>query len=122
LSPQADLATEPRWPRIDGTFGEDPERAARMVAAYVEGFQGGADGVQRDGVITVMKHWAGYGAAANEGFDAHNHYGRYSTLDAESLALHIRPFEAALASGAAGVMPTYSILQGVEIGGAPLEQ
>lgn len=122
LSPQADLATEPRWPRIDGTFGEDPARAARMVGAYVEGFQGGADGVTEDGVIAVVKHWVGYGAARDQGFDAHNYYGRYSTLDEDSLALHIRPFEAAFEAGAAGVMPTYSILEGVTLDGEPLEQ
>mgnify|MGYP000053039956 CR=1 FL=1 len=122
LSPQADIATEPRWPRIDGTFGEDPERAARMVGAYVEGFQGGDGGVAEDGVITVVKHWVGYGAAANEGYDSHNYYGRYAALSSETLPLHVRPFEAAFDAGAAGVMPTYSILQGVTLGGQPLEQ
>jgi beta-glucosidase len=44
LSPQADLATEPRWSRINGTFGEDAELAARLSRAYVEGFQHGANG------------------------------------------------------------------------------
>src|SRR5204863_4324543 len=45
LSPQADLATEPRWGRIQGTFGEDAARAEQMVHAYVTGFQHGADGL-----------------------------------------------------------------------------
>jgi beta-glucosidase len=40
LHPMGDLATEPRWSRIVGTFGEDAQRAARMTAAYVRGFQG----------------------------------------------------------------------------------
>jgi beta-glucosidase len=40
LHPQVDLATEPRWPRISGTFGEDAEVSARLVRAYIEGFQG----------------------------------------------------------------------------------
>src|SRR5689334_2643253 len=44
LSPQADLATEPRWSRINGTFGEDADLAGRMVKAYVEGFQHGRRG------------------------------------------------------------------------------
>ncbi len=122
LSPQADLATEPRWSRIDGTFGEDPARAARMTAAYIEGFQGGVEGVTRDGVATVVKHWAGYGAARDQGFDSHNYYGRYASLTEESLALHIIPFEAAFAVGAEGVMPTYSILEGMTLDGEPLEQ
>ena len=36
----ADLATEPRWARISGTFGEDAELAAALAAAYIRGFQG----------------------------------------------------------------------------------
>ena len=40
LHPMADLATEPRWARIGGTFGEDADLAAALVAAYIRGFQG----------------------------------------------------------------------------------
>ena len=120
LSPQADLATEPRWSRINGTFGEDPDRAARMVQAYVVGFQGAPNGLGSDGVAAVVKHWVGYGAAP-EGWDGHNHYGRFSRLGDAELETHIRPFLGAFASGVAGVMPTYNILQGVTLDGAPLE-
>ena len=41
LSPQADIASEPRWARINGTFGEDPKVIHDMVEAYVEGMQNG---------------------------------------------------------------------------------
>ena len=119
LSPQADLATEPRWPRINGTFGEDPDLARDLVRAYVEGFQGGASGLERDGVICVVKHWVGYAAAVG-GYDGHNYYGRFGRLDG-ALDLHIRAFEGAFAVKVAGVMPTYTILQDVRIDGAPLE-
>ena len=44
LHPSADPATEPRWARAAGTFGEDAELSARMVAAYVRGFQGEGPG------------------------------------------------------------------------------
>jgi beta-glucosidase len=121
LSPQADLATEPRWSRVNGTFGEDAELAGRLVRAYVEGFQGGPDGVARDGVATVVKHWVGYGAA-KEGFDSHSHYGRYATFPGGRLDYHVRPFLGAFAARVAGVMPTYSILEGATVGGAPVEQ
>src|SRR2546430_2416014 len=63
LSPQADVATEPRWSRVNGTFGEDAALAERMVRAYVEGFQHGTRGVDSAAVATVVKHWVGYGAA-----------------------------------------------------------
>jgi beta-glucosidase len=40
LHPMADLATEPRWPRISGTFGEDAQLSAKLIKAYIKGFQG----------------------------------------------------------------------------------
>jgi beta-glucosidase len=120
LSPQADLATEPRWPRINGTFGDDPAKVASMVGAYVTGMQGGRDGVRPTGVATVVKHWLGYGAEP-EGYDAHNPYGRMLRFSTDrNLALHVVPFRAAFAAHAAGVMPTYAILPAnVTIAGHP---
>ena len=109
LSPQADLATEPRWPRIDGTFGEDPALAARMVGAYVQGLQAGTAGAGPDGVAAVVKHWVGYGAAADRGFDSHNRYGRFSAVSDATLPLHVQPFLPAFAARVAGVMPMYSV-------------
>jgi beta-glucosidase len=121
LSPQADLATEPRWSRINGTFGEDPELAEKLVRAYVEGFQHGASGIDSAGVLAVVKHWVGYGAQKN-GYDSHSSYGRYATLSARNIDTHIKPFRGAFAAHVAGVMPTYSILEGATLNGRPLEQ
>jgi beta-glucosidase len=121
LSPQADLATEPRWPRISGTFGEDADVARKLVAAYVEGFQHGRNGIDSAGVVTVVKHWVGYGAQKN-GLDSHSNYGRFADFTAGDLEYHIKPFLGAFAVGVAGVMPTYSILQGASLSGRPLEQ
>jgi beta-glucosidase len=121
LSPQADLATEPRWGRIVGTFGEDAELAGRMVGAYVEGFQGGAEGLRPDGVATVVKHWVGYGAAKG-GWDSHSHYGRFATFPGNNFANHVEPFLPAFRSRVAGVMPTYSILENLAVDGHPVEQ
>lgn len=120
LSPQADLASEPRWPRVTATFGSDPAAVSRMVEAYVEGFQGGADGVRKDGVATIVKHWVGYGAEP-EGFDGHNAYGRTARLDDVSFAQHVAAFDGAFAANVTGVMPTYPILEGVTLDGKPLE-
>ncbi|WP_294135179.1 glycoside hydrolase family 3 N-terminal domain-containing protein [Sphingobium sp.] len=120
LSPQADLATEPRWPRFAATFGSDPAEVSRLAGAYVEGFQHGRSGVKPDGVATVVKHWVGYGAQP-EGFDGHNYYGRNATLSDASFAQHIRAFDDSLAARSAGVMPTYVIVHGPKIAGQPIE-
>jgi len=119
-SPQADLATEPRWTRINGTFGEDAEVARDMVKAYVEGMQNGDTGLHPGSVATIVKHWVGYGAQEN-GYDSHNHYGRYAVFPGHNFAYHIIPFTGAFAAKTADVMPTYSILRGVVINGQPLE-
>jgi beta-glucosidase len=120
LSPQADLATEPRWPRIDGTFGEDATLATAMVQAYVEGFQNGPDGLHSGSVVTVVKHWAGYGSA-KDGWDSHNIYGRYATFPSGNFAYHLKPFAGAFAAHVAAVMPTYSILLGAPDQAHPYE-
>lgn len=120
LSPQADLATEPRWTRIYHTFGEDPEVAARMVSAYIEGFQGSSNGVSAGHVSTVVKHWVGYGAA-KDGFDSHNYYGRFGDLEERDLATHVEPFAAAFDVDVSGVMPAYSIFEGLTLEGQTVE-
>lgn len=119
LSPQLDLLTEPRWPRGTGTFGSDPVLSSKLGAAYVAGLQGGTDGLTSNGVMTVIKHWVGYGAQP-EGFDAHNYYGRFARIDGH-LDLHVQAFRGAIATKAAGVMPAYPILLGAEQNGSPLE-
>ena len=123
LGPQIDLATEPRWPRNYDTFGEDPEVAAAMANAYVAGVQGSGPGqaIAADRVAAVVKHFAGY-SASRTGFDAHNYYGRHSVLNTGEWALHVAPFEGALAANPSGVMPAYSILQELELDGEPVEQ
>ncbi len=67
LSPQIDLATEPRWNRFDGTMGEDPDLATDMARAYVDGFQTSSgyaeinDGWGYNSVNAMVKHWPGGG-------------------------------------------------------------
>ena len=121
LSPQADIATEPRWSRISGTFGEDVELSRALVKAYVEGFQHGDNGVDSAGVISVVKHWVGYGAQ-KDGLDSHSRYGQFANFTTGNLDLHVRPFLGAFAAHVEGVMPTYSILEGGKLNGRPLEQ
>jgi beta-glucosidase len=110
LSPQADIATEPRWTRINGTFGSDPRTVRAHVRAYVEGMQQGSRGLHRSSVATVAKHWVGYGAQEN-GYDSHYYYGRYAVFPGGNFDAHLVPFTGAFRANTAGVMPTYSILK-----------
>lgn len=121
LSPQADLFTEPRWFRGNATFGDDPATVSPMVAAFIEGYQGSAKGLQSDGVATVVKHWVGYGAQV-DGLDSHNPYGKEMALSTAALESHIKAFEGAFKVRAAAVMPTYSVPRaGLTIDGKPVE-
>ena len=120
LSPQLDVASEPRWSRMTSTFGADPAMISLLGGAYVAGFQGSPNGVARDGVMTVAKHWVGYGALPG-GFDSHNYYGRIARLTTAQLWQHIAAFRGALAAGTAGIMPTYPIIAGPVIDGKPIE-
>ncbi|MFC6645429.1 glycoside hydrolase family 3 N-terminal domain-containing protein [Granulicella cerasi] len=121
LAPQADLLTEPRWARSNGTFGSDPQVVKQMVEAYVAGVQNGPNGLNPGSVAAVVKHWVGYGAA-KDGWDSHNYYGRYATFPANNFAQHLVPFTGAFTAKVASVMPTYSILQGLKLQGKPVEQ
>ncbi|MFO0640017.1 MAG: glycoside hydrolase family 3 N-terminal domain-containing protein [Polyangiaceae bacterium] len=111
LSPSADIATEPRWNRIEHTFGEDPELVGTMVEAYVRGFQGAKLGPAS--VATVTKHFPGNGPMKG-GYDSHNHYGKWQTYPGGQLSLHEKPFTRAIAAGTAGIMPGYGIAEGFD--------
>jgi beta-glucosidase len=111
LHPMADLATEPRWCRAAGTFGEDAELAARLVRAYILGLQGETLGPQS--VACMVKHFPG-GGPQLDGEDAHFHYGREQVYPGGNFEYHLIPFEAALAAGVAQVMPYYGMPVGTE--------
>lgn len=111
LNPMADLATEPRWNRIPGTFGEDARLASEFVAAYIRGVQGTTLG--RDSVLAVVKHFPGDGPV-QDGFDPHSPYGRFAVYPKGQLEYHLTPFRAAFAAHVAAVMPAYAIPQGID--------
>jgi beta-glucosidase len=109
LHPMADLATEPRWARISGTFGEDAALAARLTAAYVRGFQG--DPLGAASVATVTKHFPGGGPQA-DGWDPHFRYGQDQVYPGDNFDYHLIPFRAAIAAGTALIMPYYGVAVG----------
>ena len=120
LSPQIDLATEPRWGRFNGTFGEDPDLDVDMARAYVDGFQTSEGDVEiKDGwgyesVNAMIKHWPS-GGPEEGGRDGHYSYGKYAVYPGDNLATQIRPFvEGAFqlkgkTGMASAVMPYYTI-------------
>src|SRR5271157_1385366 len=61
LTPVVDVAREPRWGRVEETYGEDPYLVSRMGIAAVRGFQGDATFQDKKRVIATLKHLAGHG-------------------------------------------------------------
>lgn len=116
LSPQIDLATDPRWSRVSGTFGESSLLSTDMARAYVDGFQNteGEGGWGADSVNAMVKHWPG-GGTGEGGRDAHYGFGKYAVYPGKNFGEHMLPFtEGAfkLAGGtgkASAVMPYYTI-------------
>ncbi|MCB8960786.1 MAG: glycoside hydrolase family 3 C-terminal domain-containing protein [Ardenticatenales bacterium] len=106
LHPQIDLATEPRWSRISGTFGEDAHVSAELGAAYIRGFQGEALGPES--VACMTKHFPG-GGPQKEGLDPHFEFQKGQVYPGDNFDYHLIPFEAALAAGTASMMPYYGI-------------
>ena len=107
LHPMADLATEPRWGRSSGTFGEDAELSAAMTKAYVLGFQG--DSLGASSVACMTKHFSGGGPQA-KGEDAHFPYGKDQVYPGNNFDYHLIPFEkGAFPAKTAQMMPYYGI-------------
>ena len=125
LSPQIDLATEPRWGRFNGTMGGDPDLSTDMARAYVDGFQTSdgdheiLDGWGYHSVNAMVKHWPG-GGPEEGGRDAHFAYGAYAVYPGNNLKDHLQPFidGAFKLDGATGmasaVMPYYTISTGID--------
>lgn len=128
LSPQIDLATEPRWTRFYGTFGESPDLDADMARAYVDGFQTSygkdeiADGWGYKSVNAMVKHWPS-GGPEEAGRDAHYNYGKYAVYPGGAFETHLKPFtEGAFklngaTKKASAVMPYYTISTGIDPSG-----
>jgi beta-glucosidase len=108
LSPVVDLGRDPRWGRIEETYGEDPYLVSRMGVAAVRGYQGATLPLADDKVFATLKHFAGHGS----------HEGGINTappLVSERLLRSelFVPFEAAVKAGAYSVMPSYNEVDGV---------
>jgi len=117
LGPQIDLATDPRWMRLEDTMGANKALVTEFARAYCDGLQtteGTPDGWGRDSVAAMVKHWPG-GGTGESGRDAHYAYGKFAVYPGGRFEEHMVPFtEGAfkLKDGtgkAAAVMPYYTI-------------
>lgn len=106
LHPMVDLATEPRWGRISGTFGEDAQLTSELAAAYINGFQG--DSLSSTGVATMTKHFPG-GGPQKDGWDPHFTYGKDQVYPGDNSDYHIIPFKKAIEAGTVQMMPYYGV-------------
>ncbi|HEY6608311.1 MAG TPA: glycoside hydrolase family 3 protein, partial [Candidatus Limnocylindria bacterium] len=106
LAPVLDIGRDPRWGRIEETYGEDPYLAAVLGCAYVEALQGPD---LSNGVVATAKHMVGHGLAEGGMNQAPVHIGERELRDEQ-----LFPFEAAVRrSGIASVMPAYCDVDGV---------
>lgn len=117
LGPQIDLATDPRWMRLEDTMGAHTEMVTAMAKAYCDGLQtteGTSDGWGYDSVAAMVKHWPG-GGTGEAGRDAHYAYGKFAVYPGGRFEEHMKPFtEGAFkldgpTGKAAAVMPYYTV-------------
>ena len=101
----ADLATEPRWMRIEGTFGENADLVSEMIREIVLGFQGTKLGIHS--VALTTKHFPGGGPQV-EGQDPHFEWGQDQHYPGGMFDYHLKPFKAAIDAGTSAIMPYYA--------------
>ena len=101
----ADLSTEPRWQRVEGTFGENADLAAAMIREIVLGFQQNKLGV--NSVATTTKHFPGGGPQV-AGQDPHFVWGQDQHYPGNMFEYHLKPFQAAIDAGTSAIMPYYA--------------
>jgi beta-glucosidase len=106
LAPVLDITRDPRWGRVEETYGEDPYLAAALGCAYVRGLQGTN---LEHGIAATAKHFVGHGLAEGGLNQAPAHAGPRELRDEQLL-----PFEAAVRdAGLASIMPAYCDVDGV---------
>lgn len=119
LHPTVDLATEPRWGRQAGTFGQDREQTSRFAVEYLKGLQG--ESLGPGSVACTTKHFPG-GGPQRDGEDPHFPYGREQVYPGERFDEHLEPFRTAIAHNTSAIMPYYGMPVGLELDGEPVEE
>jgi beta-glucosidase len=101
----ADLATEPRWQRVEGTFGENADLAASMIREITLGFQ--KNELETGSVALTIKHFPGGGPQV-DGQDPHFVWGQDQHYPGSMFDYHLKPFQAAIDAGTSSIMPYYA--------------
>jgi beta-glucosidase len=110
FGPVLDVARDPRWGRIEETYGEDPYLAAEMGVAAVKGLRGTAEKIGKEKVAVCLRHFCGYGAP--EG--GLNCRPLVHTGEREFRSIHLYPFKEVIArTRVAAVMPAYNEIDGI---------
>ncbi len=109
LAPDLDLGREPRWGRIEETYGEDPYLVSRMAVAAVSGFQGTGPNVDKRHVIATVKHFAAHGQPEGGTNVAPANFSERILREQ-----FFYPFQIAVTeAGAMSVMPSYNEIDGL---------
>lgn len=111
LAPDLDLARDPRWGRVEETYGEDPYLTGRLGVRYVRGLQGPGPGIGAERIVATLKHYAAHGSPEGGVNLSPVPCGERQLRD-----LFLPPFRAAVReAGALCVMPAYSELDGIPL-------
>ena len=110
FAPMCDITNDPRWGRIMEGVGEDPFYGGVLSAARVKGFQGNLNDAEH--ILACVKHFAVYGAveAGRE----------YNQVDVSRVMLwnkYLPVYKAAVDAGAATVMNSFNVFEGVPASG-----
>lgn len=109
LAPVVDVARDPRWGRVEETFGEDPHLVATLGVAAVKGLQGEAGPSSASGVVATLKHFAAHGQP-----ESGNNCAPVSVSERHLRETFLGPFERAIREGGAmSVMASYNEIDGV---------
>src|SRR5919202_3972111 len=112
LAPVLDVARDPRWGRVEETYGEDPVLAGTIGTAYVRGLQ---TGDLRHGVAATGKHFLAY--AMSEGG---RNWNPVQIGPRELREVYAEPFAAAIRNaGLATIMNSYASVDGLPCAGSP---
>jgi beta-glucosidase len=109
LAPVVDVARDPRWGRIEETYGEDPYLVGEMGLAAIRGFQGATLPLAKDKVFVTLKHMTGHGQP-----ESGTNIGPANVTERTLREMFFPPFERAVTElPVMSVMPSYNEIDGL---------